>query len=163
MVKKESNICSTIIISDPKNEKLRKKLKNILPTITKNREEKSKNFIKSISKFRNDENCKFNHLLIERYFLFKAVEEMNEKLIKNNERFLLYNASKLHEFFDAETGLHLLMNWCITKDGEVSRELIDENFYQLNLVIKKHVKDEKFISGVDKLETNLPVIYTDMA
>ena len=59
---------------------------------------KSKNFIKSISKFRNDENCKFNHLLIERYFLFKAVEEMNEKLIKNNERFLLYNASKLHEF-----------------------------------------------------------------
>ena len=55
------------------------------------------------------------------------------------------------------------MNWCITKDGEVSRKLIDENFYQLNLVIKKHVNDEKFISGVDKLETNLPVIYTDMA
>ena len=40
MVKKESNICSTIIISDPKNEKLRKKFKDILPNITKYREEK---------------------------------------------------------------------------------------------------------------------------
>ena len=88
---------------------------------------------------------------------------MNEKLIKNNERFLLDYASKLHKFFDAEIGLHLLMNWCITKDGEVSRELIDENFYQLNLVIRKHTNDEKFISGVDKLETNLPVIYIDVA
>ena len=163
MVKRESNNYSKIIISDSKNEKLSKKLKNILPTITKNIEETSKNFIKSIRKLENDENYKCKHPLIERQFLFKAVEEMNGQLTKNNKRFLLDYVSKLCKFFDDEVGLYLLMNGCITKYGKVSRDIVDKKIYQIYLEIKEHTNDEKFILYTDKLETNLPIIYINVS
>ena len=56
--------------------------------------------------------------LLERHFLFKAVEEMNEQLMKNNKGFLLDYVSKLWKFFDDEVGLYLLMNGCIAKGWE---------------------------------------------
>ena len=37
-------------------------------------------------------------MLIERHFLFKAVDKMNNELLKNNEEFLLDYDSKLRKF-----------------------------------------------------------------
>ena len=105
MVKSESNNYSKIIISDAKNEKLRKKIKKIFSTITKNIEKTCRNFIKSTRKLKNDENYKYKHTLIERNFLFKAVEEMNEQLTKNKKGFysiVLVNCSNF-----------LMMKWII--------------------------------------------------
>ena len=51
MIEKENNKHPTIIINNAKNKKFRKKLKNILPLITKITEEKSKNFKKAVKKF----------------------------------------------------------------------------------------------------------------
>lgn len=51
------------------------------------------------------------------------------------------------------------MNGCITKDGKVSRDIVDKKIDQINLVIKEHTNDEKIILYIDKLEANLPIIY----
>ena len=48
---------------------------------------------------------------------------------------------------------------CITKDGKVSRDIVDKKIDQINLVIKEHTNDEKIILYIDKLEANLPIIY----
>ena len=50
---------------------------------------KSKDFEKAVKKFKKDENYDFKNILIERQFLFKAVQEVNEELTKNKEGFLI--------------------------------------------------------------------------
>ena len=50
---------------------------------------KSKDFEKAVKNFKNNENCDFKNILIERHFLFKAVQEVNEELTKNKEGFLI--------------------------------------------------------------------------
>ena len=54
------------------------------------------------------------------------------------------------------------MKGCITEDEVLGINLVDEDFYYLDLVIKKHTKDKKFIPYVKKLKTDLPVIYIDV-
>ena len=49
----------------------------------------SKDFEKAVKKFKKDENYDFKNILIERHFLFKAVQEVNEELTKNKEGFLI--------------------------------------------------------------------------
>ena len=66
---------------------LDKKNKEIAPLVTKIKEEKRKNFQKAVKKFKNDENYEFDHLLTKRHFFFKALQEGNELLTKNNEGF----------------------------------------------------------------------------
>ena len=78
------------------------KMKNLLPLIFEIKNKKSKNIQKAVNKFTNDENYKFNHLLIERNFLYKAVEETNKELRKNKEVFLLDFTSRLHKTFEDE-------------------------------------------------------------
>ena len=79
MIEKENNKHPTIIINNAK-------FKNLLPLITKITEEKSKNFKKAAIKLKNDENYEFNNILIERHFLFKAPQEVNEQLTKNKKK-----------------------------------------------------------------------------
>ena len=86
-MEKENNKDPTIILNNTKNERFREKIKEFAPLVTKIKEEKSKNFQKAVKKFKNDENYELNHPLIERHFLFKALQEVNELLTKNNEGF----------------------------------------------------------------------------
>ena len=162
MIEKENNKYQTIIINDAKNEKLREKLKNILPLITENKNKKSKDFEKAIKKIKNDKDYEFKNMLIERHFLFKAVQERNEELAKNKEGFLIDFSSRLHKSFDDQTMFYWRMKGCITEDEVLGINLVDEDFYYLDLVIKKHTKDKKFIPYVKKLKTDLPVIYMDV-
>ena len=50
---------------------------------------KVKKFDKSVKKFKNDENCEFRSLLVDRNFFFKAIQKINKELIKNNEECLI--------------------------------------------------------------------------
>ena len=43
---------------------------------------KKKKIQKAVKKFKNDENYEFNHPLLERHFLYKAVQEINKELTK---------------------------------------------------------------------------------
>ena len=160
MIEKENNKYSTIAINDAKNERFREK-SNILSLIIENKNKKSKNFEEAIKKFKNDENYEFKNILIERRFLFKAVQEINEELTKNKEGFLIDFSSKLHKFFNEETLFYWRMKGYINEDEVLGINLVDEDLYYLDLVIKEHTKDKEFIPYVKKLKTDLPVIYVD--
>ena len=74
-------------INDIKDKKLEEKLINIFNHIDEIENKKIKDFEESVKKFRNDKNYKLTDFLLRRHFLFKAVHDINEKLIKNKERF----------------------------------------------------------------------------
>ena len=60
----------------------------------------SKNQLK---KCKNDENYEFKHILIERHFLFRAIQEINEELTENKEGFLIDLGDMARDFFDEQT------------------------------------------------------------
>ena len=120
-----------------------------------------KDLEETVKKFRNDENYEFKNILIERQFLFKVVQEINEELAKNKERFLIDFSSKLHNFFNKEALFYWRMKQYINEDEVLGKKLVDEDLYYLDLVIKEHAKDKEFIPYVKKLKTDLPVTYVD--
>ena len=99
--------------------------------------------------------------MIERHFLFKALKEINEELTKNKEEFLIDFSSKLPKFFNDQTLSCGRMKRFITEDEILGINLVNEDFYYLDLVIKQNTNDNEYIPYIDKLETDLPVIYVD--
>ena len=87
MIEKENNKYWSSIINNAKNEKFREKLKNLPPLIFEIKNKKSKDFQKAVKKL--DENYEFNHPLIERHFLYKALQEINKELTKIKKIFHL--------------------------------------------------------------------------
>ena len=57
---------------------------------------------------------------------------------------------------------HWWMNGYITEDEALGINLVDEDYYYLDLVIKQNLKDKEFIPDVKILKTDLPVIYRDV-
>ena len=53
------------------------------------------------------------------------------------------------------------MNGYININGEPIIDLIDEDYYNLNWIIKKHTNDKEFIIYIEKLETNLTIVYIE--
>ena len=53
------------------------------------------------------------------------------------------------------------MNGYININGEPIIDLIDEDYYNLNSIIKKHTNDKEFIIYIEKLETNLTIVYIE--
>ena len=104
MIEKKHNKYWSPIINNAKNEKFREKLKNLPPLIFEIKNKKSKDFQKAVKKL--DENYEFNHPLIERHFLYKAVQEINNELTKHKEEFLLDFTSRLHKIFKDELMLY---------------------------------------------------------
>ena len=87
MIEKENNKYWSAVINNAKNEKFREKSKNLPPLIFEIKNKKSKNFQKAVKKL--DENYEFNHPLIERHFLYKALQEINKELTKIKKIFYL--------------------------------------------------------------------------
>ena len=54
------------------------------------------------------------------------------------------------------------MNGYITEDEALGINLVDEDNYYLDLVIKQNPKHKEFIPDVKILKTDLPVIYRDV-
>ena len=160
-MKKEDTKHSNIILNNPKNERFSEKLKEIAPLIIEIKNKKSKNFQKTVKKFKNNENYEFNHPLIERHFLFKALQKVNEQLTKNNEGFLFNFSSKFHAFFEQRLMFYWRMEGHITEDDILGINLVNKDFYYLDQVIKQNTGDKEFIPWIEKLKTDLPVIYID--
>lgn len=49
----------------------------------------------------------------------------------------------------------------ITEDKILGINLVNDDFRYLDLVVKCNTNDNEFIPCIDKLETDLPVIYVD--
>ena len=140
-MEKENNKDPTIILNNTKNERFREKIKEFAPLVTKIKEEKSKNFQKAVKKFKNDENYELNHALIERHFLFKALQEVNELLTKHNEGFLLDFSTNFHYIFRHQLLIYCELKGYCTNDGLLNANLMDNNFYYLDQVIKQNTND----------------------
>ena len=124
------------------------------------KDKKIKDFEESVKTFKNDENYEFKNLLLERYFFFKAVQEINEELTRNKEGFLVGFTNELRTFFDEQTLFYWEEKGYFNYDNSrLYVNLAKEDLYYLDLVIKEHTKDKEFISNFKKLETNLSVLY----
>ena len=122
---------------------------------------KVKIFKKLLKKFKNNENYEFNHPLIERHFLFKALQEVDEQLTTNNEGFLFDFSSKFHAFFEQWLMFYRRMEGHITGDDILGINLVNKYFYYLDQVIKQNTGDKEFTPWIENLKTDLPVIYID--
>ena len=160
MIERKNNKRFRIFVKDIENENLKEKFENILPLIKEISDKKVNDFQKSVKKFKNDENYEFKHILIERHFLFKTIQEINEKLTKNKEVFLIDLGDMVRNFFDDQTLFYWEEKGYFDFDtNTLNINSANEDLYYLDLVIKEHPKDKELISHLKKLETNLPVLY----
>ena len=160
MTERKNNKRFRIFVKDIENENLKEKFKNILPLINEISDKKVNDFQKSVKKFKNDENYEFKHILIERHFLFKTIQEINEKLTKNKEVFLIDLGDMVRNFFDDQTLFYWEEKGYFDFDtNTLNINSANEDLYYLDLVIQEHTKDKELISHLKKLETNLPVLY----
>ena len=95
-----------ISVKDIANENLKEKFKKILPLIKEISDKKANDFQKSVKKFKNDENYEFKHILIERHFMFIAIQEINEELRKDKEGFLIDLGDMVRDFFEDQALLY---------------------------------------------------------
>ena len=77
--------------------------------------------------------------------MYKAVQEINKKLTKNKEEFLLDFTSRLHKLFEDEFILYWRLNGYITEDEILGINLVNEDFDHLNAIITEYTNDKKFI------------------
>ena len=149
-----------ISVKDIANENLKEKFKKILPLIKEISDKKANDFQKSVKKFKNDENYEYKQILIERHFLFRAIQEINEELTKNKEGFLIDLGNVVRDFFDDQTLFYWEEKEYFDFDtNTLNINSANEDLYYLDLVIKEHTKDKELVSHLKKLETNLPVLY----
>ena len=160
MIERKNNKRFRIFVKDIENENLKEKFENILPLIKEISDKKVNDFQKSVKKFKNDENYEFKHILIERHFLFKTIQEINEKLTKTKEEFLIDLGDMVRNFLDDQT-----LFYCEEKGyfdfgtNTLNIKSANEDLYYLDLVIKENTKDKELVSNLKKLETNIPVLY----
>ena len=160
MTERRNNKYLGISVKDIENENLKEKFKKILPLIKEISDKKANDFQKSVKKFKNNENYEYKQILIERHFLFRAIQEINEELTKNKEGFLIDLGDMVRDFFDDQTLFYWEEKEYFDFDtNTLNINSANEDLYYLDLVIKEHTKDKELVSHLKKLETNLPVLY----
>ena len=160
MTERRNNKYLGISVKDIENENLKEKFKKILSLIKEISDKKANDFQKSVKKFKNDENYEYKQILIERHFLFRAIQEINEELTKNKEGFLIDLGDMVRDLFDDQTLFYWEGKGYFDFDtNTLNINSANEDLYYLDLVIKEHTKDKELVSHLKKLETNLPVLY----
>ena len=94
--------------------------------------------------------------------MFKAIQELNEKVIKDKEGYLIDFTDIIYEYFNNQTMLYWKMGEYYNEDDVLDENLVIKDFYCLDQVIKQNTNYEKFIPWTEKIETNLPVSYIDI-
>ena len=151
------------LINNMKNENLKEKLKNIGDYITEIRNKKIKELNKSVRKFKNDENYEFRSLLADRDFFFKAIQEINKELIKNNGEFLINITTALRNYFDEQALFYWEQKGYYNYEDNVPyMKLASRDLQYLDLVIKEHTNDKEVIPNLKKLESALPVLFVNV-
>ena len=160
MTERKNNKRLGISVKDIENENLKEKFKKTLLLIKEISDKKANDFQKSVKNFKNNENYEFKHILIERHFLFRAIQEINEELTKNKEGFLIDLGDMVRDLFDDQTLFYWEGKGYFDFDtNTLNINSTNEDLYYLDLVIKEHTKDKELVSHLKKLETNLPVLY----
>lgn len=138
-------------------DQLRKELESIPDTIKYIRDKKIKDFV-TIFRTAIDYTYKIDDPLLARHFLFKAVEEVNDNLIKNNKPYRID--------FGYDISLHLLdqtkayweNNGLYNGDETLNHFKLGCHMETLEDLIIGYTDDE-FILLPKKLETDLIVLF----
>ena len=101
---------------------------------------------KQLKHFTSSENYTLTDFLLERNFMFKAIYEINEELTKNKEVFLIHFVNEAYNLFDDQTLLYREeKGYYDYEDQTFDKNGINEGLYYLDSLIKKHIKNKKFI------------------
>ena len=149
-------------IDDIKDKKLKAHLKSIPTLIDDIKDKKISEFEESVRKFSNNKNYKLTNLLLKRHFLIKAVQEVNKELIKKKKIFRVDFSYDACLFFHNQTKFYGKKEGYYNDDGTISKFCVNQDHYILDLIIKKHTNNKKFIMYPKELKTNLPVLYVDV-
>ena len=99
----------------------------------------------SVSKFSNDKDYKLTNLLLKRHFLIKPVQEVNKELIEKKQIFRVDFSYDTCLFFHNQTEFYWKKEGYYNGDGTISKYFVNRDHYILDLIIKKHTNDKKYI------------------
>ena len=126
-------------------KKLKTHLKSIPTPIDEIKDKKINEFEEPVRNFTNDKNYKLTNLLLIRPFLIKAAQEVNKKLIKKKKVFWVDFSYDAYLFFHNQTEFYWKKEGYYNDDGIISKFYLNQDHYILDLIIKKHTNDQKFI------------------
>ena len=126
-------------------KKLKTHLKSIPTPIDEIKDKKINEFEEPVRNFTNDKNYKLTNLLLIRPFLIKAAQEVNKKLIKKQKVFWVDFSYDAYLFFHNQTEFYWKKEGYYNDDGIISKFYLNQDHYILDLIIKKHTNDQKFI------------------
>ena len=147
---------------DIKDEKLAAYVKSICTFIDEIKERNISEFEEPVRKFSNNENYQLTNLLLKIHFLIKAVQEVNKELIEKKKIFRVDFSYDSCLFFHNQTEFYWKKEGYYNNDGTISKFKVNQDGYVLDLIIKKHTSDKKFIMYPKELKTNLPVLDVDV-
>ena len=146
-------------INTIEGDQLRKELESIPDTIKYIRDKKIKDFV-TIFRTAIDYTYKIDDPLLIRRFLFKAVEEVNDDLIKNNEPYRIDFGYDISLHFLNDTKTYWEKNGFYNDDGTLNHPKLANHMETLNMIIRVYTADgDELILFPKKLETNLVVIF----
>ena len=99
-------------------------------------------------------------LFLIRHFLFKAVEEVNDDLIKNNKPYRIGFGYDMSLHFLNETKTYWKKNGFYNDDGTLNHFKLGNHMEALDMIISGYTDDgSELILYPKKLETDLVVIF----
>ena len=149
-------------IDDIKDRKLKAHLRSIPTLFDEIKDKKLSEFEESVRTFSNNKNYQLTNLLLKRHFLIKAVQEVNKELIEKKKIFRVDFSYDACLFFHNQIKFYWKKEGSCNDDGTISKFCVNQDHYILDLIIKKHTNDQKFIINPKELKTNLPVLYVDV-
>ena len=94
-----------------------------------------------------------------RHFLFKAVEEVNDDLIKDNKPYRVDFGYDIGAFFLNETKSYWEKYDFYNDDGTISYLKLDKNMQVLDLLISEYTNDKELTLFPKELKTDLVVLF----
>ena len=143
-----------------KNDHLRKELESITDILSNIRDKKIEDFLKIFRKA-IDRTFEMKDPILNRHFLSKAGEEVNDDLVKNNKPYRVDFGDEACTFFINETKPYWEKHGFYNNDGTLNHFRLGRHMETLDLIIRRYSDDgPKLILYQKKLkETDLVILF----
>ena len=141
-----------------KNDQLRKELESIPYIIKYIRDKKIEDFVK-IFRIATDHTYEIDDPLLVRHFLFKAVEEVNDDLLKNNKSCRVDFGDEAGTHFINETKAYWEKSGFYNDDGTLNHFKLGRPMETFDIIIRGYTDHNKFIFYQKELKTDLVVLF----
>ena len=143
-----------------KNDHLRKELESITDILSNIRDKKIEDFLKIFRKA-IDRTFEMKDRILKKQFLFKAVEEANDDLIKNNKPYRVDFGDEACTFFIDETKTYWEKHGFDNDDGMLNHFRLGRYMETLDLTIRRYTDDgpELILYQKKIKETDLVILF----